>query len=211
MRKFYAVLIILLIALSFAGCTDISGFARTENSGQPAPENEYVSAEPQIISSETVKLSEPEAGGVQADLQNGSGEKTASADSSGNAARGEREDEALPNITLSVNGADFSVNLEDNETAREFADMLKEGGLSIEMSDYGGFEKVGSLGRELTADNVNMTTQTGDIVLYNSSNIVMFYGSNTWDYTKIGSVKDADGFKDALGGGDVTALFSIWG
>ena len=110
-------------------------------------------------------------------------------------------------VTISINGENFKVNLEDNDTAREFAQMFADSPLTLELSDYGGFEKVGSLGRALTADNTNMTTEPGDIVLYNGSNIVIFYGSNTWDYTKIGSVEDADGLKDALGEEDVTVVF----
>lgn len=110
-------------------------------------------------------------------------------------------------VKLSVNGKDFTVILEDNDTAKEFAQMFADAPLTIEMTDYSGFEKVGSLGRELAADNVNMTAQPGDIVLYNGSDIVIFYGSNTWDYTKIGAAENLDGWKDALGEGDVTAVF----
>jgi len=54
-----------------------------------------------------------------------------------------------------------------------------------------------------------MTTQAGDIVLYSGNQIVMFYGSNSWDYTKIGRIDDLSGWEDALGTGSVTAIFSI--
>lgn len=128
-----------------------------------------------------------------------------------NKAGGESDSASTNNITgatLTVNGETFIINLEDNKTAREFAQMFESGPLIIKMSDYGGFEKVGSLGRELAEDNIHMTTQAGDIVLYNGSNIVMFYGPNTWDYTKIGSVRDGENFTAALGKGDVTAVFT---
>lgn len=70
-------------------------------------------------------------------------------------------------------------------------------------------EKAGSLGRSLTTDNQQITTEAGDIVLYNGNQIVMFYGSNSWSYTKIGRIDDLSGWKDALGNGSVTAVFSF--
>ena len=70
-------------------------------------------------------------------------------------------------------------------------------------------EKVGSLGTTLPGSNSQMTTQAGDIVLYNNSQIVIFYGSNSWSYTKLGHVDDLTGWEEALGSGDVTVTFSI--
>lgn len=68
---------------------------------------------------------------------------------------------------------------------------------------------MGSLGRSLPTDNWQITTQAGDIVLYSGNRIVMFYGSNSWDYAKIGRIDDLSGWEDALGTGSVTAVFSI--
>ena len=89
------------------------------------------------------------------------------------------------------------------------ADMLRSEPLTIEMSDYAGFEKVGSLGTRLPASNAQTTTSSGDIVLYNGSQIVIFYGSNSWSYTRLGRIDDLDGWADALGSGDVTVTFSL--
>ena len=77
------------------------------------------------------------------------------------------------------------------------------------MSDYSGFEKVGSLGQSLTIDNHQTTTSAGDIVLYNGNQIVMFYGSNSWSYTKIGKIENLSGWEEALGSGSITAVFSL--
>ena len=79
----------------------------------------------------------------------------------------------------------------------------------IQMNDYAGFEKVGALGRNLTTSNTQTTTNAGDIVLYSGNQIVMFYGSNSWSYTRIGHISDLTGWQEALGSGDVTATFSI--
>ena len=112
----------------------------------------------------------------------------------------------MQNIEITVNGKAFSVTLNDNEAAREFAGMLP---LTLEMSDYSGFEKVGSLGTSLPTDNSQTTTQSGDIVLYNGNQIVIFYGSNSWSYTRLGKVDNLSRWKDALGSGDVTVIFSL--
>ena len=112
----------------------------------------------------------------------------------------------MQNIEITVNGKTFSATLNDSEAAREFAGMLP---LTLEMSDYSGFEKVGSLGTSLPTDNSQTTTQSGDIVLYNGYQIVIFYGSNSWSYTRLGKVDNLSGWKDALGGEDVTVTFSL--
>ena len=70
-------------------------------------------------------------------------------------------------------------------------------------------EKVGPLGRGLPASDSQTTTQAGDIVLYQSNQIVLFYGSNSWSYTRLGSIDNLTGWEDALGSGDVTVTLSL--
>lgn len=119
------------------------------------------------------------------------------------------EDITAMKMNVTIGEQSFTAVLEDNAAAHEFVEMMEEEPISIDMDDYSGFEKVGSLGKSLTADNQQMTTQAGDIVLYSGNQIVMFYGSNSWDYTRIGRVEDLSGWKDALGTGSITAVFSI--
>lgn len=99
------------------------------------------------------------------------------------------EDTALE-INIEVGGRFFAAALAENEAARELAGMLP---LMLELSDYGGFEKVGPLGASLTTSNRQITTSSGDIVLYNGNQIVMFYGSNSWSYTPLARVDDLTG------------------
>ena len=68
---------------------------------------------------------------------------------------------------------------------------------------------MGDLGISLPASNRRITTQTGDIVLYQGSQVVIFYGSNTWSYTRLGRMDDLTGWEEALGGGDVSVTFSL--
>lgn len=88
-------------------------------------------------------------------------------------------------------------------------EMMRESPVVIQMSDYSGFEKVGSLGTSLPTSNSQTTTQAGDIVLYNGNQIVIFYGSNSWNYTRLGYIDDLTGWEEALGRGDVTVIFSL--
>ena len=105
-------------------------------------------------------------------------------------------------VKIQIGDKTFTAKLEDNEAAKEFAQMLP---VSVEMNDYGGFEKVGPLGKTLTSNDSQTTTSAGDIVLYNSDQIVIFYGSNSWSYTKLGHI---DNFGD-IGNGNITATFSL--
>lgn len=112
-------------------------------------------------------------------------------------------------LQIEAGGSTFTATLEDNEAVTALVEMLEDEPIVIEMDDYSGFEKVGSLGTSLPASNSQMTTQAGDIVLYNSSQIVMFYGSNSWSYTKLAEVDDLTGWEDALGSGSLTVTLSI--
>ena len=112
-------------------------------------------------------------------------------------------------MKIQIGDASFTATLEDNAAVHELIEMMKDEPLTIDMNDYSGFEKVGPLGKSLTTDNYQTTTTAGDIVLYNGNQIVMFYGSNSWSYTRIGRIDDLSGWEEALGSGSITAVFSL--
>lgn len=112
-------------------------------------------------------------------------------------------------INVQIGDATFTATMEDNAAVREFVEMLRQGPVTIHMEDYSGFEKVGPLGRSLTTENRQTTTNAGDIVLYSGNQIVMFYGSNSWSYTRLGRIDDLTGWKAALGSGSITAVFTL--
>lgn len=120
----------------------------------------------------------------------------------------EREQIAMK-MNVQVGAYAFTATLEDNDAVRELLEMMQAGPVTINMSDYSGFEKVGPLDRSLTTSNSQTTTTAGDIVLYNGNNIVMFYGSNSWSYTRIGKIDDLTDWAAALGSGDITATFTL--
>ena len=119
------------------------------------------------------------------------------------------EDEIEMKLKLEIKDYEFDVTLEENDATHELVEMARNEPITINFEDYGGFEKVGPLGRSLTTDNTRITTKPGDIVLYQGNQIVMFYGSNTWSYTMLGHVDDLTYWEEALGDDDVVATFTL--
>jgi diketogulonate reductase-like aldo/keto reductase len=93
-------------------------------------------------------------------------------------------------MILLINETPIEVNWEDNEAVAALCEAVKENPLMIRMSMYGGFEQVGSLGMSLPQSDTRITTEVGDIVLYAGDQMVVFYGSNTWEYTRLGHITD---------------------
>ncbi|MCR5725649.1 MAG: hypothetical protein K6G80_11245 [Treponema sp.] len=87
--------------------------------------------------------------------------------------------------------------------------MLREGPVTIKMRDYGNFEKVGPLGTSLPRNDTQITTQAGDIILYQGNQITIYYDTNSWNFTRLGKVDGVTQaeLKKILGKGDVTAVF----
>lgn len=121
----------------------------------------------------------------------------------------EQSQNEIPQMKIQIGEYIFYASLENNTSVDALIQMMKETPIVINMRDYSGFEKVGALGTTLPDSNSQITTQAGDIVLYNRDQIVVFYGSNSWSYTKLGHVNDLTDWKKALGSGDVEITFSI--
>lgn len=99
----------------------------------------------------------------------------------------------------------------DNTSAEAFISLLEAGDVTVDMHDYGNFEKVGSLGSSLPANDENIVTEPGDVILYQGNQITIYYDTNTWNFTRLGKVihLSQEELKDALGEGDVTVVFSL--
>ena len=113
------------------------------------------------------------------------------------------EDEEMQ---LKIRESTVNVEWEDNASVDALAELASAEPITVQMSMYGGFEQVGSLGTSLPRDDVQTTTSAGDIVLYSGNQIVVFYGSNSWAYTRLGKITglSAGELKELLGNGDVT-------
>ena len=121
----------------------------------------------------------------------------------------ESEGVAPMRMDVEIGGRTFTATLSENAAASAFVKRMEAAPVVLHMQDYSGFEKVGSLGTSLPTSNTYTATQAGDIVLYNGNQIVLFYGSNSWSYTRIGKIDDLSGWEEALGSGDVTVTFSL--
>ena len=97
-------------------------------------------------------------------------------------------DEMKGGIQLSIDGTQVPVTWEENASVDELKTLLP---LTVKMSMYGGFEQVGPVGRSIVSNDEQITTEAGDIVLYAGDRIVIFYGSNSWAYTKLGHIDQA--------------------
>lgn len=93
-------------------------------------------------------------------------------------------------MKMVINDTPVTVEWEDNESAAALKEAVKNDPLTIQMSMYGGFEQVGSLGMPLPRNATRLTTQPGDVILYSGNQMVVFYGSNTWAYTRLGHISD---------------------
>ena len=121
------------------------------------------------------------------------------------------EEPAVKTLTMKIGSTTVTVDWEDNESVAALRELVKDKPLTVQMSMYGGFEQVGSLGTSLPRNDSQTTTAAGDIVLYSGNQIVVFYGSNSWAYTRLGHVTDktAAEMAELLDNGNVTIEISL--
>ncbi len=112
-------------------------------------------------------------------------------------------------LKMTIGGTAVEVDWEDNAAVDALRELAAEG-LTVRMSMYGGFEQVGPLGTSLPSDDRQTVTGPGDVVLYAGDRIVVFYGSNSWAYTRLGHITDRtdDELRGLLGSGDVTVTLT---
>ena len=125
-----------------------------------------------------------------------------------------QEESQMPDkIQITVNGKTLPVALENNAATKALVEALRAASITYTARDYGGFEKVGALGRSLPASDSQITTQAGDVILYSGNQFVLFYGSNSWSYTRIGKMEygSMDALKSFLkaGEGDIRVTLSL--
>lgn len=106
--------------------------------------------------------------------------------------------------------------LADNSSAKSFTEKLQNGALTVEMSDYGNFEKVGNLPFSLPKNDVSIKTDAGDIILYQGNQITIYYDTNSWNLTRLGkldAIEDGsltkEKLKTILGKGNIHAVISL--
>ena len=117
----------------------------------------------------------------------------------------EGQEEEAVTMKLYINDTEVPVGWENNAAVEALAADAGKGDIVVKMSMYGGNEQFGPLGKSYPASNRQVTTSNGDIVLFNNDQIVVFYGSNTWSYTKLGRLTlPEDEVTELLSNGDIT-------
>ncbi len=121
--------------------------------------------------------------------------------------------ESMENNTIYLKAGEhiFTATLIDNSSTKALKEMLTHGDITIEMEDYANMEKVGSLGLRLPRNDKQINTQAGDLILYQGTYFVIYYGTNSWSLTHLGKINDASREKllAALGKGNVTVTISL--
>lgn len=114
-------------------------------------------------------------------------------------------------IYLTANGLTRTATLVQNGATAELLSLLEDGPLTLTMTENGGFEKIGDLPQSLPNSDVNQTARSGDIMLYIGRVMCIFYGSNSWAYTKLGALDDMTGteIKEWLSGNPVEMTLSL--
>lgn len=183
MKRFVRIMMLLTLVICLVGC----GNAKQESV------EEYVQTNTESNLKETVDASSEDI--VKTDEPT---EETSEEQTSTNVENSESE--GVTSMKLYINDTEIPVIWEENGSVQEIMEEAAKGDITVAMSMYSDNEQVGSLGRNYTSDNKQTTTHNGDIVLYNSSNIVVFYGSNSWSYTRLGKMD--------LSENEVTAMLS---
>lgn len=114
-------------------------------------------------------------------------------------------------MKITIGETTLTATLEDNSSAEALVAKLKEGDLTLDLSDYGNMEKVGGLGFSLPRNDQQIRTQAGDLILYQGDAFVIYYDTNSWNFTRLGKIDDVTGeeLKEILGNGDVTVVLSL--
>ena len=179
-----------ILILMLTGCA---------SQGTPASEVQAATThvESAAEAGETVKASEADTASEETTA---TGETVTASEE--NMTAGEEDNEMEDSMRLLIGETEVPVTWEENASVEALKELSP---VTIQMSMYGGFEQVGSIGQSIVRNDKQTKTNYGDIVLYSGDQIVVFYGSNSWSYTRLGHIDlTQQEMKDLLGGGDVS-------
>ena len=119
--------------------------------------------------------------------------------------------EAIVKLKIHVNDTTFTATLEENSSAKAFAEFLAQGDMTLDMHDYGSFEKVADLPRSFPRNDTQIDTDAGDIILYQGNSITIYYDKNSWNFTRLARIDNVNKkrLQQILGKGNVKATFSV--
>lgn len=190
-QKIYALLFAAFLLFGFAACS-----SQKPADGQTA---------------DTVRAAEAEEISDTASLEDVSAETGTRSEEGRQSTPQEEEKVDQKQFFITVGETIFTAAFCDNSSAEAFRELLAESPLTIEMHDYGNFEKVGEIGSTLPANDERITTEPGDVILYLGTSITIYYDTNSWNFTRLGKICDVtkEELLATFGDGDVTVTFSI--
>lgn len=217
MKKIVASLIFTAMLVSLTGCgsrTDkdtefINESVGTESGGVSSIAEED-GAESEEADSTNTEAEENITDNVAADSES---REVVAADNKSVPEETDNGTEYMEDNTMKITAGDttFTATLADNSSVEALKELLAEGPMTINMSDYAGMEKVGPIGTSLPRNDEQISTGAGDIILYQGSSLVIYYDTNSWNFTRIGKIEGVSGEEllEAFGDGDVTVTFSL--
>ena len=113
-------------------------------------------------------------------------------------------------MKMYINDKEIPVTWENNPSVSALRSDLQAGDIVVSMTMYSNNEQVGPLDKTYPSNDVQTTTNNGDIVLYRSDQIVLFYGSNSWAYTRLGKMDLSENeVVNLLSNGDVSIRLTL--
>ncbi len=98
------------------------------------------------------------------------------------------DDKEITTMYIYINDNKLEVTLDNNSSVDALVEILKTGDITYMANDYGNFEKVGNIGHNLPRNDEQIDTQAGDVILYQGNNICLYYGTNSWSFTRLGKI-----------------------
>ena len=156
--------------------------------------------------------------GCSANFSDGKESQTVDSTNTQQSKSTDESDETTKNISddeqmlyIKVGDSVLEAELSDNSSSEALVELLKKSDITINMSDYADFEKVGELGASLPTNDEQITTKAGDLILYQGNKFVIYYDTNSWSLTKLGEIKNVSQseFKSILGDSDITVTLTL--
>lgn len=121
------------------------------------------------------------------------------------------KEETEMKMNIQIGEHTLTATLAENSSAEALIELLREGDVTVNMHDYANMEKVGALPESLPRNDVQTTTEAGDLILYLGNSFVIYYDTNSWNFTRLGKIDNITQkeLMDILGDGDVTAVLSL--
>lgn len=117
---------------------------------------------------------------------------------------------SVPTLVIEMPNKTFYASLEDNSSAQAFAEKLSSEVIEVEMHDYGNFEKVGPLPWSLERNDESITTEPGDVILYQGNQITIYYDENTWNFTRLAKIENVTKEELLNAFGEENATVTFW-